>query len=134
MTTYAEVVRRLGIEQVCLDGKCGLSDYQHRGIIDPFGTIHWRERRFTRRGLRRFLLLVARRAHENDPGFLNTPETEFYRLYWREQRANFLAAQIGYRFPASWSREERMRSRWLASKADVHLARDFPAVYAWQDR
>lgn len=131
--TYREAMTRLGVEQVCFGG-CGLNDYRHRGVIDPFNTIHWRERRFTRRGLRRLLLLVARRAHENDPGFLNDPRGEWYRLWWREQRANSLAAQLGVRFPARWSTEERMRSRYLAAKADVKLARDFPAVYAWQDR
>lgn len=132
MTTYAEIVRRLGIEQVCLGG-CGLSDYQHRGIIF-LGVIHFRERRFTRRGLRRFLLLVAERSRLADPGFLNGPDQEWYALWWDEQRANFLAAQVGYRFPASWSVNERMRSRYLASKTNVKLARDFPAVYSWQDR
>ena len=129
--TYPEVIRRLGIERVCLGG-CGLNAYRHRGVIDPFDVIHWSDRRFTRRGLRRLLLLVARRSREDSPAFLNTPGMRFYALWWDEQRANSMAAQLGVRFPAAWSSQERLAC--LASAGRRPLSRTHPAIYAWANR
>lgn len=128
---YADVVRDLGLEQVC-PGGCGLDDYRHRGTIF-LGVIHWRERRFTRRGLRRLLLLVARRERESaTSGFLNHPNLRWCALWWDEQRANGLASELGIRFPAAWSRQERLAC--LASARGWPISRTHPAIYAWANR
>jgi hypothetical protein len=105
--TYPEVIEHLGIEKVCFGG-CGLNTYRHRGSI-VFGVIHWADRRVSRRGLRRLLLLVAKRERLEDPEFLNDRYLGYYHLWHDEQRANELAAQLGMRFPAEFSRVERLR-------------------------
>lgn len=143
--TYASVIAKLGLQQVCLGDfihepgthhGCGLSERAHRGIIDPFDVIHWRERRMTRRGLRRFLLLVARRDRvmpsNADPsaptrGFLNDGSMLAFHLHWEEQYANMLASFLGVRFPAELSKHERER----AAKALAGRTRQWPAVTAW---
>lgn len=136
---YADVVARLGLQQVCF-GDCGLTDRAHRGAIF-LGVIHWRERRLTRRGLRRFLLLVAKRdrlqtAWESQDifapprGFLNDPKLAFYHLWHDEMEANRMASSLGVRFPVEFSLRER-------SKAQLGLVgrvRQYPAIYAWASR
>lgn len=132
--TYAAVVEKFGLARVCMGG-CGLSDRAHRGSLF-LGVIHWRERRMTRRGLRRFFLLVARRDRvapsSADPsaptrGFLNDGSMLAYHLHWEEQYANMLANWVGVRFPAEFSKRERER----ASKALAGRTRQWPAVTAW---
>ena len=63
--TMGDLVRPIHHMALVLDvptctGGCGLSKTRHRtGSIDPFGTIHYAERRFTKRSARNYLLLVA---------------------------------------------------------------------------
>lgn len=124
--TYAEIAERLGVQRVCFGG-CGLGDYAHRGRLF-LGVIHWRERRMTRRGLRRFLLLVARRMREADPDFLNTRGMAWAHAYFDEQFANQLAAQLRIRFPAVFSAVERERCH---RGAPVGYWRTHQAIWAW---
>ncbi len=116
---------------MCFDEPpCGLSDTAHRGTVDPFNVIHFRDRRFSRRGLRKLLLLAARRDRLVDPGFLNDE-----RLYWHihryldERRANEWAARIGVRFPVAYSAPERRAVSLVPG-----LSRKHSAVYAWAHR
>ena len=114
---------------MCLGG-CGLNEYRHRGSLF-LQVIHWRERRVTRRGLLRFLLLVARRNREADPGYLNDRQFNYLYLWLDHRTADDYAAQLGIRFPVEFSRRERSSVFRLANRAGVHLATTHPAVYAW---
>ena len=140
--TYAEIAERLGIEQVCLRADCGLSANAVRGCVDGFGTVHWRERRVTRRGLRRFLLLAARREREADRivndaapvrGYLNARRYRWLHKYLDARQADRWAAELGIRFPVEFSRQERSECRYLAWKFGANLSKR-PAVYSWAYR
>lgn len=135
MKTYADTAERLGFVGICTGG-CGITSRSHRtGFIDPFGVVHWAERRVHKRGLRRFLLLVARRDREQPVeqwitrGFLNSPNLWYAAMYLDERKANEWAAQLGVRFPIAYSLPER-RSVALVPG----LSRRSPAVYAWARR
>lgn len=125
--TYHEVASRLRLSGICL-GWCGLSDHAHRGSIF-LDIVHWGERRVTKRGLRRFLLLVAKRDRLLDPGFLNEPGLWWAHFYLDERKANEWAAELGVRFPIRYSAPER-RSVSLVPG----LSRRQPAVWAWANR
>lgn len=133
--TFLDVCLALDLRSVCLDGQCGLSATRHRtGVIDPFGVIHFRERRMSKRALRRFLLLVARRSRLNSPDFLNEPQFNWYYSWSDNIEAGRLAAQLGARLPAALSRNDRLTCLTNARKAGIHLSIGWPQVYAWARR
>ena len=126
--TYPEVVAKLSIESVCWGG-CGLSDTIHRGRTF-LGVLHFSDRRMSRRGLRHFLLFVARRERLASPDFLNDDRRYFgLYLYLDEMKANAWAAQLGVRFPISYSLPERRVVALMPG-----LSRRHPAIYAWARR
>lgn len=129
MKSYREVVARLDLPAVCL-GDCGLSDHRHRGSLF-LGVVHFGERRISKRGLRRFLRLCAKRDRLDDPGFLNSPELSFAHGYFDEAKAVAWAARLGYRFPVGFSRAERLR---VLAKAPKGFARTHAAIWAWARR
>lgn len=134
MSSYTEIVDRLGWpKRVCLGG-CGVTSRSHRTGFIFLDVVHWAERRVTRRGLRRFLLLLARRNREADPTYLNAPHLTWYHLWADEQYANALAGIVGFRFPIEFSRTERAKCLWLAHKNKVPITRTHPAIYAWVSR
>lgn len=132
--TIREAAARHG---VCMGG-CGLSATQHwKGVLDPFGGIHFADRRFTRRALRNMLILVARRdresnamLNEGDIGYLNLPQFEFFYLWHDEVAASRMAMDLGVRLPAKLSRLSRLRCLSLARKQKVKLSKR-SALYAW---
>ena len=133
--TYSEVVNRLGLTGVCLGG-CGIRERSHkRGFIDPFGGVHWQERRVSKRGLRNFLLLVAKRDRTRPVegwttrGFLNDPGLYWAAMYLDEQRANEWAGKLGVRFPIALSLPERRTVSLVPGLSRLH-----PAVWAWARR
>lgn len=128
MKTYRAIVDRLGFEQVCY-GNCGISARSHRTGFIFLGVVHWAERKFNRRGLRKFLLLCARRDRLDSPHFLNSVDLWWAAMYLDERRANEWADQLGIRFPISYSRPER-----LAVSTVPGLSRRHAAVYAWARR
>jgi len=117
-------------DTVCAGG-CGLPDKDHwKGVIDPFGVIHYADRRFTRRALRNLLLLVARRDRAADKEFLNLPQFEFFYLWWDNVTASRMAMDLGVRLPARLSRFDRLRCLQLARKQGVALSRR-SSIYSW---
>lgn len=96
--------------------------------------LHWSDRRVTRRGLRRFLLLVAKRKRELAPAYLNDPKLGWFHLYDDNREADKMAAKLGVRFPVEFSRTERWKCLWLAHKAKVPITRTHPALYSWAVR
>lgn len=140
--TYADIVSRLGFEGVCLRADCGLTDNAVRGCLDPFGVVHWRERRVTRRGLRRFLLLVAKRERLADRivndaapvrGYLNARRHAWLHTYLDARQADRWAAELGVRFPVEFSRQERSECLYLAWRSGANLSKR-PAIYSWAYR
>jgi hypothetical protein len=131
MRGYRDLAVDLELEPVCW-GNCGLSTARHRrGVVDPFGVAHWANRRMSRRGLRNFLLLVARRDRLADPGFLNTPDLAWAQRYFDEAKAAKWAARLGVRFPIDFSRAERLG---VLAKAPKGFARTHAAIWAWASR
>lgn len=134
MSSYEQVVAKLGWpKRVCLGG-CGVTTRSHRTGFIFLDVVHFEERRVTRKGLRRFFLLLARRNREADPTYLNDPQLGWYHLWADEQYANALAQVIGVRFPVEFSRTERWRCLWLAHKVKVPITRTHPALYSWAIR
>jgi len=114
---------------ICTGG-CGLPDHW-RGVIDPFGVVHYANRRFTRRALRNMLLLLAKaRREHSDPRFLNIPEYDWYYLWWDNVMAYELAMDMGVRLPARLSRLDRLRCRQQARRAGIPLSTR-SAIYKW---
>lgn len=125
-----EMADRLGVV-ICVGG-CGLSASRHRaGVIDPFGIIHFAERRFTKRGAKNLLMLVARRAREMDPGYLNIALYDWWYVYSDSVVAFRLArGDLGIRLPAHLFDRERARCRDLAARRNVRLSK-YRRVYEW---
>lgn len=124
-----EVSRLLDID-ICVGG-CGLSVTRHReGCIDPFGTVHFAERRRTKRALRNLLLLVARRDREADAEYLNVEVFDFFYQYSDSIAANRMALQMGIRLPAALFNHQREMCRLLAARRGVKLTR-YRKVYEW---
>lgn len=134
MRSYEDVCLILGVRAACLGADCGLSANRHKAGTIFLGVVHWRERRVTRAGLRRFLLLIVRRERESNPEFLNSPNLAWYAIYWDSTEAGRLAAQLGVRLPAVLSRNDRLRCLTAARKAGIRLSSAAPAVYAWARR
>lgn len=131
--TFADVCGRLGITKVCAGG-CGLSANRHRTGTLFLDVIHWSERRMTKRALRRFLLLVAKRDRLNDADYVNLPIWNWYYLWLDNVEAGRLAAKIGVRIPADLSRNDRLACLTLARKWGASLSTGWPQVYSWAKR
>jgi len=119
------------------DGGCGLPDRTHETGLIFLDVLHWRERRFTRRGAKTFLMLIARQKRLLDPEFLNIPEFDWMYEYNDSVMAQRMAGQLGFRIPAHLFDIERNRCARLAHKRGVKLSK-YPAIYkwayAWMDR
>lgn len=128
-----ETMTRLLPVRVCLDPACGLDERWHwKGVVDPFGVVHFTDRRWSKAGARRLLLLAAKLWRERPSlGYLNTPEYEWLHLYLDARQAYEWALEAGFRLPAKLSWAERSKSLRLAVRQGVHVARDYPAIYQW---
>ena len=129
--TVEEIAARIG-EPVCTGG-CGLSARRHRdGIIDPFGIVHFGERKFSRRSLRNLLLLVARARREADPEYLNIDLYDWLYLYLDSVTAANLARTLGVVIPARLWDDRRALCLNLARQRGVRLgAIRNRRVYQW---
>ena len=121
--TISEMARRLDVP-VCTGG-CGLSATRHRtGMIDPFGAIHYAERRFTKRGAKNLLVLASRHAREMDPEYLNIPLYDWWYVYADSVAASRMAMNLlGFRLPARLFDHDRARCRALAAARNVRLSK-----------
>jgi hypothetical protein len=125
---YREVVDRLGFEGVCLGG-CGITNRSHeRGFIF-LDVVHWQERRVMRPGLRKFLLLVAKRDRLAGTDYLNDEGLWWAHFYLDQRRADQWAKELGVRFPIAYSAPERRAVSLVPG-----LSRKHPAVWAWARR
>jgi hypothetical protein len=114
-------------------GGCGLSERRHeRGVIF-LDVVHFADRRFTKRGARNLLMLLARREREADPGFLNDPIYDFLYPALDALRAQELAGEAGFRLPARLFDREREQARALAERRHVSIRR-YPKLRSWLRR
>jgi hypothetical protein len=115
-------------------GGCGIARDHKAGFIDPFGVLHWADRKVTRKGARRFLLLVARLRRESDPAHIND-----YGLYdWWYLARDAVAAQkmavgCGFRLPGWLFDRDKDLCRALAARRGVKLSK-YPLVVKWLAR
>ena len=110
--TYSDVATLLGYE-LCRDGFCPWS-----GIVIG-RTVHWRERRMERRGLRTFLRVIAidtMVVRPNEPRYMTT--------YALNKEIDRLAKIIGVRFPRELSAMDRAKVRYWLSKSWGHETPD----------
>ena len=127
--TVEEIGVALGVP-ICTGG-CGLSASRHRTGTIFLGVIHFAERRFTKRGAKNLLMLVARRAREMDPGYLNIALYDWWYVYSDSVVAFRLArGDLGIRLPAHLFDRERARCRDLAARRNVRLSK-YRRVYEW---
>lgn len=111
-------------------GGCGLSATKHREGCAFLGVIHFAERRFTLRGARNFLLLVARMDREADPGFLNVELYDWFYVYLDSVEAARMAKVAGFRLRGSLFRDRRQLCLDLATKRGVKLSK-YRKVWSW---
>lgn len=130
MMTYDQAAKRL--EVPWCDGGCGLSITRHKtGCIDPFGVIHFTNRKPTKRGYARFLTLVARMDREADGEYLNRIDLyDWFYCYIDSVNAARMAKQLGFRLPASIFEREREMVRLLAAHRGVKLTK-YRKVWSW---
>ena len=125
-----EMADRLGVRWC--GGGCGLSEWRHRGgAIDPFGVLHFSERRFTKRAARNFLVLAAKQRRLADPGYLNVPMYDWWYVWSDSRVAAKMARELGFVIPARLWDEQKEECRMLAMRRGIRLHRDYPAVWAW---
>jgi hypothetical protein len=123
------MARQLGITHC--GGGCGIDVRSHEaGFLDPFGVLHFRERRWTRAGAKRFLVLAARQRRREDPEYLNTEGWDWFYEYSDAVAAQRMASQLGFRLPARLFLHEKLRSARLARRRRIPLSQ-YPKVYAW---
>lgn len=125
--TYPELATYLGAK-VCKGnwyGEVGTPEPDHvRGFVDT--RVHWYpDRRVTRTGLRRFLLLVAATQLH---GYKDMSPA--MRLYATNAWATRIAADLHRRFPRRYSDADRRRARWLIAHGQVVT----PAARRWANR
>jgi hypothetical protein len=105
--SYQEIADRYGVE-LCTD--CALNVHE-RGHVEPGrGRIHWQERRRTRGGLRRFLLLVAAVVLHRD-GEDGGSQAEW--IWATNSWAYHAARSMGVQFSRALSADDRARVRYL---------------------
>jgi D-mannonate dehydratase len=125
--TYRGLAEQLGVK-LCQGnwyGEVGTPEPDHvRGFADR--QVHWwPERRVTRTGLRKFLMLVAAtKLH----GYNDMSPA--MRLYATNARAVMLAADLRIRIPRRYADGDRARARWLISQGQVVT----PAARRWASR
>lgn len=121
LPSYSDVAAQLGLSLCAGGSECPWYGTDHQRGLSVGKTIHWRDRRPTRRGLRRLLKLAAvtllpdaRRGER------------FVQLYWQNIEADRLAEEIGIRFPRSLADPDRAKVRfWLAKFRNDPLDREF---------
>jgi hypothetical protein len=123
-------------------GECGITLRSHEQGFVFMDVLHFRDRRFTRRGAKNFLMLAASlerhrvipEAEYHTPRglYLNDPDRFDY-LYFHDDavRAQAMAGQLGFRIPAHLFDAERERCLLLARKRGVTLP---PTIRAWAKR
>ena len=126
--TYRYMARILRVP-LC-DGACGIEERLHDKGVYFLGVLHWHERRFTRRGAKRFLSLVARERRESSSEWLNDPKFEWMYVYNDAVMAQAYARQLGFRIPGRLFDNDRWQCKWLAHKDGVKLS-NYPAIYQW---
>jgi hypothetical protein len=126
--TYAAMAAKLKVP-FC-GGGCGMPDQVHEQGLVFLNVLHWRERRFTRRGAKHFLMLIAKAKRLVDPEYLNAEEFDWMYIHNDAVMAQALAGQFGFRIPARLFDIDRMRCARLAQKRGVKLS-NYPAVYQW---
>ncbi len=126
--TYAEMAERVNVPYC--PGDCGITDRSHDEGFIFLNVVHFRERRFTRRGAKNFLTLVARRRRLLDPEFLNIVRFDWMYLYNDAVMAQKMARDLGFRIPAHLFDQEREQCRLLARRRKIHLS-TYPAIWSW---
>jgi hypothetical protein len=119
--TYSDVASQLGIA-LCGTGSCrGIGNHEQGWTAYGMTVIHWRDRRMTRPGLRRFLKLVATAQT------IRMRDERFVRLWSQNVAADHLARRLGVRFPRSLADPDRAKVRlWLAKFRNDHPDRESP--------
>lgn len=125
--TFADMAAQLDVPWC--GGDCGIDASHDRGFLF-LDVVHFRERRFTRRGAKRFLMLVAERNRLLDSGYLNDRKRlgAFY-VYHDAVVAQGLAGQLGFRIPARAFEMERLRMRSLRQPVTLP-----PRARSWMAR
>jgi hypothetical protein len=126
--TYREMATQL--KTPFCDGGCGMNDELHEQGLVFLNVLHWSERRFTRRGAKNFLVLIAKHKRLSDPEFLNIEKFDWLYIHNDAVMAQAWAKMFGFRIPGSLFDRDRDRLIRLARKRGVNLS-TYPAVYAW---
>ena len=105
--TYTDLAERYNVN-LCTGGCIFDRSAHSRGMVQS-KALHWRERRMQRRGLYRFLKLVALYHHETDPSYSEAQNVWLKNMFAYKTALN----DLGIRFPRSFSLEDRARVRFL---------------------
>jgi hypothetical protein len=123
--TYPEAAYALGFE-LCPQDQCRKPDLNHRTGTLVGSTLHWTDRRVTKPGLRRFLLLAA--SHD-------IYKQERWELIWhRNVWVVGAAAKLKVRIPSRYADEDRAKVAWELRTARDHPTFDQAAALRWAAR
>lgn len=115
--TYTEMATRLDVPYC---GGCSITARSHRRGFLFLGVVHFGERRFTRRGAKHFLMLVAKAKRQASPEYINDDRLfGWWYIYHDAVEAQAMASQLGFRIPARLFSADRARCRYLARKSTV---------------
>lgn len=128
---YGAVAAHYGLEFCDYTGGCSrrISEFRHaRGFADRYGRIHWTARQGDRRGLYKFLKLIAQVLQKHRQR--QTPK--WVRLYetclWAEHES---LHTWHIRFPRGTSYPDRQEARIDAHRRGVKLRTHHHRVYNW---
>jgi hypothetical protein len=129
MRTYRQMAASMMVPMCA--GSCGITTRSHEQGFVFLDILHWRERKFTRRGGKNFLMLIAKWQRLLNPEYLNDPEHDWYYEWSDSVAAQSMAGDLGFRIPAHLFDHERARCLLLARKRGVKLP---PTIRAWAMR
>lgn len=124
---YEEIASRENV-RLCTDCEFDKVWNHSRGTANPSrGTVHWAERRVTRIGLRRFLMLVAaiKKSH-------NRGQPKWQQVYEQNQYAYHRAlTEYHVRLNRKLSMTDRAKVRLWMGKAGVLSAEEHRSIARW---
>lgn len=119
--TYAEISAKLSIPR-CRGIKDGQRCYEdHEGHLDANGVLHWRDRRVTRAGIKRFLTIASTGLMVGtlvvDGRDIKTPTwwDRYTRLMWVKAKLAELHLQLA---ASAWA-EDRAKLRAMIARAAI---------------
>ena len=123
--TYPQIANTLGFE-LCGDG-CKRPEYNHAKGTLRGSTLHWTDRRVTKPGLRRFIMLAA--SHD-----IYGKNPRWWIIWQRNVWTTQAAAKLKVRLPARYADNDRAKVAWELRAAHTDPTSIQAAALRWAGR